>query len=184
MLYQKEANWKSVWIRSLGIGQGELLMTNIQLVALAATIANRGYYQVPHLIRGFKDSDRKIPGQYRERNYVGIDDRHFEPVIEGMERAVTAGTARMAYIPDISVCGKTGTAENPHGKDHSIFFCFAPKENPQIAVAVYVENAGFGGTYAAPIASLLIEKYIKGKISDQRKWIEQRMFNANLVEGP
>ncbi len=183
VLYKNE-NWKSVWIRSLGIGQGELLMTNIQLVNLAATIANRGYYHVPHLIRGYKDNDRDISGQYKERIDVGIEARHFEPVIEGMERAVTAGTARLAYIPDIPVCGKTGTAENPHGKDHSIFFCFAPKDNPKIAVAVYVENAGFGGTYAAPIASLLVEKYINGKISDQRKWIEQRMLEANLIEGP
>jgi len=183
-LYKDEQSWKSVWIRSLGIGQGELLMTNIQMVNLAAIIANRGYYKVPHLIKGFKDGDQEIPEQYLEKHEVGIDSRHFEPVIAGMERAVTSGTARMAHIPDIPVCGKTGTAENPHGKDHSIFFCFAPKDDPQIAIAVYVENAGFGGTYAAPIASLLIEKYMKGEISKQRKWIEQRMLEANLVEGP
>lgn len=180
----KDETWKSVWIRSLGIGQGELLMTNIQLANLAATIANRGYYYVPHIIKDYKDSEQKIPKQYRERHYIGIDRQHFEPVVDGMERAVTAGTARLAHIPDIAVCGKTGTAENPHGKDHSIFFCFAPKDDPQIAVAVYVENAGFGGTFAAPIASLLVEQYINKGISDRRKWIERRMLDADLIEGP
>ena len=107
-----------------------------------------------------------------------------------MENAVLSGTARLAYIPDIPVCGKTGTAENPHGEDHSIFFCFAPRENPRIAVAVYVENAGFGGTYAAPIASLIVEKYIRSlrgeevDISLGRKWIEERMINTNLIDLP
>lgn len=183
ILYKGE-NWNSIWIRSLSIGQGELLMTNIQLANLAATIANRGHYYVPHLIKSYQDPQKPIPGKFLTRHSVEIDSQHFEPVIEGMERAVTAGTARMAYIPDITVCGKTGTAENPHGEDHSIFFCFAPRENPKIAIAVYVENAGFGGTYAAPIASLLIEQYLKGEIHSSRKWIEQRMLNANLLEQP
>lgn len=99
-----------------------------------------------------------------------------------MAGAVNAGTARRASIPDIQVCGKTGTAENPHGEDHSIFFCFAPKENPKIAIAVYIENAGFGGTYATPIAGLMIEKFLKGEIrSDERKYLEKRMLEANLL---
>ena len=99
-----------------------------------------------------------------------------------MEKVVLAGTARSAAVPGISVCGKTGTAENPHGKDHSIFFAFAPKDNPKIAIAVYVENAGFGGTFAAPIASLMIEKLINRKIDDSRLWLEQRIKDANLMD--
>jgi len=101
-----------------------------------------------------------------------------------MERAVMGGTARIAYLPDIAICGKTGTAENPHGEDHSIFFSFAPKEDPQIAIAVYVENAGFGGTYAAQIASLMIEKYIKGDIRPGRKYLENYILRADLISKP
>lgn len=183
VLYKGE-NWNSIWIRSLGIGQGELLMTNIQLANLAAIIANRGYYKRPHLIKAFRNSEEPIAGKYTKKNWVGINPEHFDPVVDGMELAVRAGTARMAYIPDIPVCGKTGTAENPHGEDHSIFFCFAPKENPQIAIAVYVENAGFGGTFAAPIASLMIEQFLNGEIHPTRKWIEQRMLKANLTDKP
>ncbi len=188
--WYKGQRWNSIWLRSLGIGQGELLLTNIQMANLASIIANRGYYYTPHLIKGFVDNPAAIPEKYQERQYVGVDSTYFNPIVDGMEKAVLSGTARMAYIPDIPVCGKTGTAENPHGEDHSIFFCFAPKENPQIAVAVYVENAGFGGTYAAPIASLLVEKYIRSlrgeqlEISPGRKWIEDRMLNANLIDLP
>ncbi len=178
---QEGQRWNSLWIRSLAIGQGEIQMTNVQMVNAAAMIANRGYYMVPHLIKGYVNSDDQIPEKYRKKNFVGIDKKHFEPVIDGMEKAVLAGTARSAYIPDISICGKTGTAENA-GKDHSIFFCFAPKENPQIAVVVYVENAGFGGTYAAPIASLMIEKYLKGDIAPARQWRLNYIKNANLME--
>jgi len=178
---QQGQRWNSLWIRSLAIGQGEMQMTNIQMVNAAAMIANRGYYVVPHLVKGYLNSDTPIPEKYLTKNYVGIDSAHFDPVVEGMERAVLAGTARSAYIPDISICGKTGTAENS-GKDHSIFFCFAPKENPKIAVVVYVENAGFGGTYAAPIASLMIEKYLKGDIDKARQWRLDYIKNANLME--
>jgi penicillin-binding protein 2 len=174
--------WNSVWIRSLGIGQGELLATNIQLANAAAMIANRGWYFTPHLIRGFHNSDQPIPLKYRTKVHVGIQTQHFEPVIEGMERALLAGTARSGFIPDIPVCGKTGTAENPQGKDHSIFFCFAPREQPKISLSVYIENAGFGGTFATPIASLIIEKYLKGAIrSEERKNLEKRMMEANLL---
>ncbi len=181
-IYENE-RWNSIWLRSLGIGQGELLMTNVQMANIAAMIANRGYYVTPHLLRGYRDPGPgdTIPRKFRERQFAGIDSIHFPPVIRGMELAVTSGTARMAYIQDIPVCGKTGTAENPHGEDHSIFLCFAPKDDPEIAVAVYVENAGFGGTYAAPIASLIVEKKIRGGISRRRQWIEQRMLNANLI---
>lgn len=174
--------WNSIWIRSLGIGQGEYLTTNLQLANMAAIIANRGWYTPPHLIKGYRFNTKPIAPKYTERHYTGIDAEHFEPVIDGMEGAVRYGTARSAFIQDISVCGKTGTAENPFGEDHSIFFCFAPRENPQIAMVVYVENSGFGGTYAAPIASLMIEQYLKGEIrGPARAWLEKRILDANLL---
>ncbi len=184
-VYEKETNWYSIWLRSMGIGQGELLMTNIQMANLAAIIANRGYYYTPHLVNRIKDEDGNIVEERTfERNEVGIEKVHFDPVIDGMQKAVMGGTAVNAYIWDLPICGKTGTAENNQGsgKDHSIFFAFAPKDDPKIAIAVYIENSGFGGTYAAPIASLIIEKYIRGEISSNRKWLEQRMLDAVLVE--
>jgi penicillin-binding protein 2 len=178
---QEGQRWNSIWIRSLGIGQGELLMTNLQMANVAAIIANRGYYYTPHLVKGIIGNNIGVPEQFVIRHEVGIDAEHFEPVIDGMEQVALAGTARSAYIPGIPICGKTGTAENPHGKDHSIFFAFAPKDDPQIAIAVYVENAGFGGTYAAPIASMIVEKHINDSIHVSRKWLEQRMMDANLM---
>jgi penicillin-binding protein 2 len=180
---QQGQRWNSVWIRSLGIGQGELQMTNLQMANVAATIANRGFYVTPHLVRGYRGAgvDVPIPDRFTKRNYVGIDSAYFEIIANGMEKVTISGTARMAYIPDIPVCGKTGTAENPHGEDHSVFFAFAPKKDPKIAIVVYVENSGFGGTYAAPIASLMIEKYMTDSISDNRKWLEKRMLDANLL---
>ncbi len=181
--YEEQA-WNSIWIRSLGIGQGELLMTTLQMANVAAAIANRGYYITPHLLTGYRNGRYDIPDRFIAKRWVGIDSIHFEPVIDGMEKVVLAGTARAAYIPGFEVCGKTGTAENPHGEDHSIFFAFAPKDDPQIAVAVYVENAGFGGTYAAPIASLVIEKYLRNEIHPSRVWLEERMLSADLIGKP
>ena len=196
-LYKEEVNgWKSIWIRSLGIGQGELEMTNLQLANTAAAIANRGWYITPHLIIGFREpgesSVEKIDWT-KNRKTLGINQVHFEPVIDGMEAVVLAGTARIAQIPGVSLCGKTGTAENNQRdkKDHSIFFGFAPKENPEIAIAVYVENAGFGATFAAPIASLVVERYLtkttseesfSEKLSPSRRYLEQRMINTALVD--
>lgn len=179
---QAGQKWNSVWIRSLGIGQGELLLTNLQMANIAAIIANRGFFYTPHLARGLMGDEMDIPEEFTRKRKVDIKKEYFDLVANGMEKVVLAGTARSAFIPGISVCGKTGTAENPHGKDHSIFFAFAPKDNPKIAIAVYVENAGFGGTYAAPIASLMIEKLINGKIDDSRKWLEQRIMTANLMD--
>jgi penicillin-binding protein 2 len=186
-VYANETGWKSVWLRSLGIGQGELLSTNLQLANLAAAIANHGYFITPHLTRGLRDSEGNLidsPLNLKKRQ-TGIDAKHFPPVIDGMELVVQAGTARIAYIPDIPICGKTGTAENTQrgGKDHSIFFAFAPKENPKIAIAVYIENGGFGGSYAAPIVSLMIEKYLRGEITPSRQWLEDRMKTADLIGG-
>lgn len=180
--WYKQDRWNSLWIRSLGIGQGEALSTNIQLANAAAIIANRGWYITPHFVKGYKNKAQQIDPVFRERKFSGIDPAFFAPVIDGMAGAVIGGTARNAAIPDIQVCGKTGTAENPQGEDHSIFFCFAPKENPKIAMAVYIENAGFGGTYATPIAGLMIEKFLKGEISSEaRKLLEKNMLEANLI---
>jgi penicillin-binding protein 2 len=115
---------------------------------------------------------------------VDIDKVNFEYIRTGLENVVLAGTARMAYVDSISICGKTGTAQNPHGEDHSIFAAFAPRENPQIAIAVVVENSGFGGTWAAPIASLMIEYYLNRKISKKRKWHLDRILNAKFIHLP
>jgi penicillin-binding protein 2 len=145
---------------------------------ITAAIANHGYYYIPHIVKEIEDKD-SIDVRFYKKNYVGIDSIYFPPVINGMELAVKSGTATRAYLPDIRICGKTGTAENPHGEDHSIFIAFAPKENPKIAISVYVENAGYGGTWAAPIASLMIEKYLNDSIS--RPYVEERILNANLL---
>jgi len=178
----RNPRWNSIWIRSVGIGQGELLSTNIQLANAAAMIANRGWYYPPHAVKAIDGEASAIPLHFRTRIHSDIQAEHFEPVIEGMERALQSGTARSGFIPDIPICGKTGTAENPQGKDHSIFFCFAPREKPRIALSVYIENAGFGGTYATPIASLLIERYLKGEIrSEERRSLEKRMRETQLL---
>jgi penicillin-binding protein 2 len=176
----KGRNWRSGSIMSIGIGQGEVQLTTLQMANMAAIIANRGYFYTPHLIKGFKDGTF-IPAQYRKMHRVNIKQYHFSPVVDGMERVVLAGTARVAAIPDISVCGKTGTAQNPHGEDHSIFFGFAPRDKPKIAIAVFVENAGFGASYGAPIASLMIEKYIRGSISEPRKFLEEKMLKSSIA---
>ena len=169
--YYNKGRWNFLTVISLSIGQGELGNTPIQMANMAAAIANRGYYYVPHIVRNIKDE--RIDQKFIEKHYTSIDPSHFEPVIDGMYLAVNGGagsTARIAKLPDIDICGKTGTAENPFGEDHSIFVAFAPREDPKIAIAVYVENVGFGATWAAPVASLIIEKYLKGSIS--RPWLE------------
>ena len=185
-VYKKDGRWHSLWIRSLAIGQGELQATTLQMANMAAAIANRGYYYTPHLMKSMKGSDDiSIPSPLAAKKHsTGIDYKHFQPVVDGMEMVVLAGTARSAAVPGIAVCGKTGTAENNQGSgaDHSIFFAFAPKDNPKIAIAVYIENGGFGGTYAAPISSLMIEQYLKKEISPSRKWLEDRMLNADLIK--
>jgi len=170
-IYGKD-HWNYVTIRSLAIGQGELLVTPIQMANMAATIANRGYYITPHLVKDI-EGENSIDDSYLEKHYTSIDTSCYTPVVEGMYLVVNGGagsTARNARIEGISVCGKTGTAENPNGNDHSIFIAFAPKEDPKIAIAVYVENQGFGATYAAPVASLMIEKYLTGEV--KRTWYE------------
>ena len=173
------ANWSANSVISVSIGQGEVLATPLQIANLCATIANRGHYFTPHVVKEISDST--IDAKYRERHTPHIRRAHYEAIAEGMRMAVTGGTCRTANLPGIEVCGKTGTAQNPHGKDHSAFMGFAPDHNPKIAVCVYVENAGFGATYGVPIGSLIMEKYLTGSISDARKGIEERMLNSNTI---
>ncbi|MGL5681777.1 MAG: penicillin-binding protein 2 [Marinifilaceae bacterium] len=168
-------NWRWSYIMSISIGQGELLITPLQIANMVSVIANRGYYMTPHIVR----DENKV-----ERHNVEIRREYFEPVIKGMSGAVNgeAGTARVARVNGVEVCGKTGTVQNPHGDDHSVFMAFAPRENPKIAIAVYVENGVWGGRNAAPIASLLIEKYLNGEITaPHRLDLEKRMMETNLM---
>lgn len=170
--------WQFSTIYSISIGQGEVTLTPLHMANLAAIMANRGWYYTPHFVKSIgKDGPLE---RFTEKHNTMVDSKHFDPVVQGMYNVVheAGGTARRAKLDDIAVCGKTGTAQNPHGKDHSIFIAFAPRNNPKIAIAVFVENAGFGGTWAAPIASLMIEKYIKGEITDKNK--EQRILDAKL----
>ena len=167
-----EKGWKAITIRSLSIGQGEVLATPLQLANQAATLANRGYYITPHL-------NTELTTNPELRHETDMDTRWFDLTAEGMHRVMTNGTGRWYNIDSLQMCGKTGTAQNPHGKDHAIFIGFAPKDNPKIAVAVVVENAGFGATWAAPIASLLMEQYLTGTVT--RKHIYNKMVNAVLT---
>jgi penicillin-binding protein 2 len=175
-----ENRWKALNVISLAIGQGEIGTTPLQMANMVAAIANRGYYYIPHIVKAV--NNKPNPRGFDVRQRIDIDSTNFEYIVNGMEQAVNGGagaTATIASLKDIIVCGKTGTAQNPHGKAHSIFISFAPKDNPRIALAVYVENAGFGSTLAAPIASLIIEKYIKGSIS--KKYLEQYVLGINLM---
>ncbi len=173
-----KSRWRFLTIVSLSIGQGEILTTPLQLANLAATIANRGYYYTPHIIRAVGTPDDK-QAKFQQKHIIPVSRRHFETVVEGMYQVVEAGTAHYYKMDSIPICGKTGTAQNPHGKDHSIFIAFAPKDNPKIAISVIVENAGFGATWAAPVAFLMIEKYLMQEI--KRKDVETRMIEGNLM---
>lgn len=171
--------WSGNSIISVSIGQGEVLATPLQIANLCATIANRGWFRTPHIVREIEDTLLDAP--LLEKRRPKIDRKHYETVAEGMRMAVLGGTCRGAALPGIEVCGKTGTAQNPHGKDHSAFIGFAPYHKPKIAVCVYVENAGFGAAYGVPIGSLIMEKYLTGDISPARKGLEERMKNANTI---
>lgn len=172
-------SWSANTIISVSIGQGEVLATPLQIANLCATIANRGWYYTPHVVK--KIEDAPLPEELRTVRKPHINKNYYEVIAEGMRAAVLGGTCRGANLPGIEVCGKTGTAQNPHGPDHSAFMGFAPYHNPKIAVAVYVENAGFGATYGVPIGSLIMEKYLNGDISPSRKGIEEKMLNANTI---
>jgi len=178
----REYSWKSTYILSLGIGQGELQLTTLQMANLAAIMANRGYYYTPHILKSFA-SDSPIGLNYTQKQTVPIDSQHFETVIDGMELVVRAGSGVRAYVPRLDICGKTGTSQNA-GEDHSVFFAFAPKDDPKIAVAVYVENAGGGSAVAAPMAGLVIEKYLNDSIAPNRLNVEARVKELNLTDLP
>jgi len=154
---------------SLGIGQGEISTTPLQMANIMAIIANKGYYIKPHVVKAIGNS-KSIDPKYKEKHYVDIDEKYFDPVIDGMQDAVNTntGTAIESKLPNnIIMCGKTGTVQNSRGKNHSVFIGFAPRNNPKIAIAVIIENAGYGGTYAAPIASFITEKYLTDTLSNR-----------------
>lgn len=155
-------NWNPLSVVSISIGQGEVTATPLQIANLAATIANRGFFYVPHVAH--KVQGEQIDTLYRNKRHTKVDSRHYPIIVEGMRRAVTGGTCRGAAIPGYEVCGKTGTAQN-RGADHSVFMGFAPMQHPRIAVAVYVENGGFGATYGVPIGKLIMEQYLNGHLS-------------------
>jgi penicillin-binding protein 2 len=183
-LWYPNQRWRGATTVSNAIGQGEILMTPIQLANVAATIANRGFFYSPHFVKGIQGDF--IDSRYKTKRYTTISTKHFDPVVEGMANVVKKGTARVAAVRGIEVCGKTGTIENftkingvrTQLTDHSMFIAFAPKENPKIALAVIVENGYWGGRWAAPIASLVIEKYLTGDV--KRKWLEKRMMEGSL----
>ncbi len=156
-------SWNGLTIISISIGQGEVLLTPLQMANMCATIANRGYYITPHVVKAVEGEE--LDSAYRERHYTMANRETYDIIVEGMRSSVLHGTCRAANTPDYEVCGKTGTAQN-RGKDHSAFIGFAPRENPKIAVAVYVENGGWGATYGVPIGALMMEQYINGKLSE------------------
>ncbi len=176
--------WGYTTILSVAIGQGEISTTPLQMANIMAIIANRGYYVKPHLVKAV-GGQNQIDPKYKKKNYVGVDARHFESVINGMQDAVNTptGTAVESRLNNILMCGKTGTVQNSHGKNHSVFIGFAPRDNPKIAIAVIVENGGYGGAYAAPLASYMTEKYLTDSLKNRRingSTIEQYK-SANLL---
>ncbi|MFL5765199.1 MAG: penicillin-binding protein 2 [Bacteroidia bacterium] len=176
-----KGSWKASTVISLGIGQNELGITPLQNANLVTIIANKGWYYTPHIVKAINgNSNDTLLDRFKVKHYTMIKDTNtYNKVIAGMAKAVEAGTAAALKIEGIPYCAKTGTAQNPHGKDHSVFVCFAPKENPKIAIGILIENAGFGATYAGPIARLMMEKYLKGTIT--RPDLEKRMLEADLI---
>lgn len=177
--------WKFSTIRSISIGQGEVQLTPLQMANVAALMANRGWYYTPHFVKSI--GDKGPLKKYTKKNYTMVDEKYFTAVVEGMRRCVHegGGTARRARVEGYTVCGKTGTVENYIGsvkqKNHSVFICFAPMDNPKIAISVFIENAGGGGgTWAAPIASLMMERYLNGEVKDEVK--EKRILEAHLSD--
>jgi len=175
-----ENRWGASTCISLGIGQDAILMTPIQMANLAAIIANHGYYKTPHIIKKINASIKKPDSMFLKKQYCSVDSKYFRPVIFGMQTAIEGkyGTAKSAALKGLKICGKTGTVQNPHGDDHSTFIAFSPRENPKVAIAVYVENGGWGNDLAAPIGGLCIEKYLHDTIS--RSGLENLILNKNI----
>ncbi|MEN8696630.1 MAG: penicillin-binding protein 2 [Bacteroidia bacterium] len=177
-----EDKWSYARIISLSFGQGELGLTPVQMANVAATIANRGHYYIPHVVRRIENQD-SIPTKYVVKNHTLVDPKHFDAVIQGMQQVTRTGTASAIAIKGIDIAGKTGTVQNPHGKNHSAYIAFAPADNPKIAIAVVVEEAGYGATWAAPIAHLVIEKYLSPDTLEvsSRASLEKKIIKSNLI---
>ena len=175
-----KGSWNANTIISMSIGQGELLLTPIQMANMTAILANRGFYYTPHIIKEISGKN-KIDPKFTQKRYCSIEPKYFIPIIDGMLQVTIGneGTAKNSKITGLEICGKTGTAQNPHGEDHSIYIAFAPKDKPVIAIAVYIENGGWGSTWAAPIASLMIDKYINKTTSNHN--LEKFITNGNLM---
>lgn len=171
-----KGRWNSSTVISIAIGQGEISATPLQICNLAATIANRGHFITPHVVKEIQDTP--LDTLYTQKRYPTIDSKYYDIVAEGMRNAVLGGTCWRAAIPGIEVCGKTGTAENPHGKDHSAFIGFAPYKNPKVAICVYVQNGGFGAAFGVPIGKLMMELYLKGEIAPEDKMLEEQISNT------
>lgn len=175
----KTKDWKPTFVISTAIGQGEILITPLQMANVAASIANKGFYYTPHLIKSIKDED--IDPKFKLKHETSIDSQYYDIAIEGMAKAVTSGTCRGINLgPDLVVCGKTGTVENA-GEDHSLFMGFAPRENPKVAIFVVVENGGFGASLGVPIARLMLEKYLNKSLLEKDKYWEDRVKNTKVV---
>ena len=172
--------WGANSVISIAIGQGEIMATPLQIANLSATIANRGFFYTPHVVKKIRDVG--VPKQFTERHEPPINHTYYEDVATGMRMAVTGGTCRGANLPGLEVCGKTGTVQNPHGRDHSVFMGFAPKENPKIALCVFVENAGFGAQVAVPLGAMILERYLRGESDEiesraskwSDRWLEEQ----------
>jgi penicillin-binding protein 2 len=180
--YDKAYNksWNGLTIISISIGQGEVTLTPLQIANLGATIANRGWFITPHVVREIQDEE--LDSLYTQKRRTMVSPIHYETVATGMQRAVEGGTCRAAYTPEYIVCGKTGTAQN-RGHDHSVFMGFAPKDNPKIAIAVYVENGGWGANYGVPLGALMMEQYINGKLSPASEQKVETFANKHISYG-
>lgn len=172
-------SWNGLTVISISIGQGEVTLTPLQIANLGATIANRGWFITPHVVKHIQDEP--LDSLYRTRRYTMVDRENYELVVAGMRRAVTGGTCRSAETSMYEVCGKTGTAQNPHGKDHSAFMGFAPKDDPKIAICVYVENGEWGATYGVPIGALMMEQYINGHLSEYSEKKAEMFQNRHII---
>ena len=174
-----KGHWFANTVVSLGIGQAELTLVPLQMANVVASIANRGFYYTPHCIKGI-GIEKKIDKKFSEKHLTYVQDQvAYDNVHDGMQKCFDSGTGSASKIPGVVACGKTGTAENPHGDSHAVFMCFAPRYNSKIAIVCLVENAGFGGVWSAPIVSLMVEKYLTGKVT--RPALEKRMMEADLI---
>ena len=175
-----KGHWNSSTIISIAIGQGEILATPLQICNFASTIANRGYYIVPHVVKEVEDT--ALDSIYTHRKRTSVDTKHYKVIAQGMRAAVLGGTCRGLNMKDVEVCGKTGTAQNPHGKDHSACMAFAPYDHPKVAIVAYVENGGFGATIAVPMVRLMLERYFYGEVTpESQRMYEDRILNAVIL---